>query len=213
MTMITIHGRTTSSNVQLVMWTVEELRLPHERLDVGGAFGGTKTPEYLAMNPNALVPVLQDGEMTLFESAAILRYLGARYGSEPFWPKDPGKRAALDQWAEWAKTTFTHAMIRMFTQLVRTRETERDAAAIESAADELARLAAIADKRIGEGPFLAGRDLTFADIPFSHLLYRYFTLPFERAATPHLDAYYKRLCERPAYARHVMVSYESLRVA
>lgn len=211
--MITIHGRTTSSNVQLVMWAVGELGLPHERLDVGGAFGGTKTPEYLAMNPNALVPVLQDGELTLFESAAILRYLGARYGNEPFWPRDAGKRAALDQWAEWSKTTFTPVMIRLFVQLVRTREADRDPAAIKSATEELARLAAMADSRIGDGPFLAGQDLTFADIAFGHLLYRYYTLAFERAATPHLDAYYKRLSGRPAFATHVMVSYESLRVA
>jgi glutathione S-transferase len=211
--MITIHGRTTSSNVQLVMWTIEELGLPHERLDVGGAFGGTKTPDYLAMNPNALVPVLQDGELTLFESAAILRYLGARYGSEPFWPEDPGKRAVLDQWAEWGKTTLTPAMTQMFGQLVRTREADRNPAAIAAATAELARLAAIADKRIGDGPFLAGGDFTFADIPFSHLLYRYFTLPFERVEAPHLEAYYRRLCERPAHAKHVMVSYDSLRVA
>jgi glutathione S-transferase len=211
MTMITVHGRTTSSNVQLVIWAIEELQLPYERLDVGGAFGGTKTPEYLAMNPNALVPVLQDGEVTLFESAAILRYLGARYGSEPFWPTDPGQRAVLDQWAEWAKTTFTPPMSQIFGQLVRTREADRNPAAIKGATAELARLAAIADKRIGEGPFLAGRDLAFADIPFSHLLYRYFTLPFERVDAPRLEAYYKRLCQRPAYASHVMVSYESLR--
>jgi glutathione S-transferase len=209
--MITIHGRATSSNVQLVMWAVGELGLPHRRLDVGGAFGGTKTPEYLAMNPNALVPVLQDGAVTLFESAAILRYLGARYGDETFWPRDAARRARLDQWAEWGRTSLTPAMGGIFTQLVRTPAARRNPAIVADASAELARLAAIADQRIGEGPYLAGETLTFADIPFAHLLYRYMTLPFERAATPHLDAYYARLAKRPAFAEHVMVSYEPLR--
>ena len=210
--MITVHGRTTSSNVQLVMWAVGELGLPHRRLDVGGSFGGTDTPEYRAMNPNGLVPVLQDGDVTLFESAAILRYLAARYGEESFWPKDPAKRAPLDQWAEWGKITFAPTVLRMFTQFVRVRDADRDPAVTTAIAKDIARLATILDERLGKGPSLAGQVLTFADITVGNLLYRYMTLPFERAQTPNLDAYYKRLTERPAFAEHVMVSYESLRV-
>ncbi|MGN6583661.1 MAG: glutathione S-transferase family protein [Rhizobiaceae bacterium] len=209
--MITVHGRTTSSNVQLVMWAIGELGLPHRRLDVGGSFGGTDTPEYRAMNPNGLVPVLQDGDVTLFESAAILRYLAARYGEESFWPKDPAKRAPLDQWAEWGKITFAPTVLRMFTQFVRVRDADRDPAVTTAIAKDIARLATILDERLGKGPYLAGQVLTFADITVGNLLYRYMTLPFEKAETPHLDAYYKRLTERPAYAERVMVSYESLR--
>ena len=209
--MITVHGRTTSSNVQLVMWAIGELGLPHRRLDVGGSFGGTDTPEYRAMNPNGLVPVLQDGDVTLFESAAILRYLAARYGKEDFWPKDPAKRAPLDQWAEWGKITFAPAVLRMFIQLVRVRGADRDPAVTAGIAKEIARLAAILDERLGKGSYLGGDTLAFADITVGNLLYRYMTLPFEKAETPNLDAYYKRLTERPAFAEHVMVSYESLR--
>jgi glutathione S-transferase len=211
--MITVHGRATSSNVQLAMWAVGELGLPHKRLDVGGSFGGTNTPDYLAMNPNGLVPTMEDGDVTLFESAAILRYLGAKYGEEPFWPKDAGRRARLDQWAEWGRSTLTPPMGQIFGHLVRTRESERNAAAIAGIAAQLKKLAGIADKRIGKGPYLAGADFTFADIPFGHLLYRYYTMPFEKTATPNLDAYYGRLQKRPAFAEHVMVSYEPLRVA
>jgi glutathione S-transferase len=209
--MITIHGRATSSNVQFVMWTVAELGLEHRRLDVGGHFGGTDTPEYRAMNPNGLVPVLQDGELALFESAAIMRYLAARYGKEDFWPKDPARRASLDQWAEWGKVTFAPAVLAIFIQLVRTREADRKPAAIATAAKDIGRLATILDERLGDGPYLNGAAFTFADIPAGSLLYRYMTLPFEKAETPNLDAYYKRLTERPAFAEHVMVSYESLR--
>ena len=209
--MITVHGRTTSSNVQIVMWAIGELGLPHRRLDVGGSFGGNNTPEYLAMNPNGLVPTIQDGDLTMFESAAILRYLGAKYGTEPFWPKEAGKRGRLDQWAEWGRTSFTPPMAQIFGQLVRTRESERNPATITSLESQLRRLAGIADKRIGDGPWLAGNEFTFADIPFAHQLYRYFTMAFDRADTPNLVAYYERLKGRPAFAGHVMVSYEPLR--
>ena len=211
--MMIVHGRATSANVQLVMWAIGELGLEHERRDVGGAFGGTTTPEFLAMNPNALVPVLQDGNVTMFESAAILRYLGARYGDEGFWPPDPGRRGRLDQWAEWAKITLGTQMITLFVQMIRTREADRKPDAIAAALAEMKRLARIADARIGAGPWLDGEAFTFADIGFGHQLYRYYTLPIERVPTPNLDAYYERLTRRPAYARHVMVSYDSMRVS
>jgi glutathione S-transferase len=210
--MITVHGRATSSNVQIVMWAIGELALPHRRLDVGGAFGGTDTPEYLAANPNGLVPAIQDGDVTLFESAAILRYLGAKYADEPFWPKDASKRARLDQWADWGRSTFTPPMGQIFGQLVRTRQSERNAATVASLEAQLRRIAGIADQRIGKGPWLAGADFTFADIPFGHQLHRYFTMAFDRAETPNLVAYYERLKGRPAFVEHAMVSYEPLRV-
>lgn len=209
--MIIVHGRASSSNVQIVMWAIAELGLEHRRLDVGHAFGGNDTPEFLAMNPNGLVPVIQDGDVTLFESAAILRYLGGLYGDENFWPTDPGRRARLDQWAEWTKTTFVPAITPLFRQLVRTREADRDQKVIASSAAEMKRLAQMADARIGDGPFLDGSILTFADIVFGHQLYRYFTMPFERADLPNLRAHYDRLSERPAFAKNVMVSYEALR--
>ncbi|TWG93386.1 glutathione S-transferase [Mesorhizobium sp. J18] len=209
--MITVHGRASSANVQIVMWTIAELGLPYRRIDVSGPYGGNDTPEFLAMNPNGLVPVIQDGDLTMFESAAIMRYLGATYGDDTFWPKDPSRRASLDMWAEWAKTTFVPAIVPIFSQMVRTREVDRNMALVENSAKQLAKVAKIADARIGNGPFLAGAALTFADIVFAHQLYRYFTLDFDRAETPNLEAYYERLAQRPAYAEHVMVSYEELR--
>ena len=209
--MLTIHGRATSSNVQLAMWTIGELGLAHERIDVGGPFGGTDTPEYGAMNPMRLVPVLKDGDLTVFESAAILRYLGAAYGDDTFWPRDPRRRAALDQWAEWVKTSLYAAITPVFIALVRTPPSRQDPAVIAAAARALAPLMQMLDARIGQGPWMGGSDFTFADISAGHYLHRYYTLPIERAETPALDAYYARLQERPAYVRHAMISYESLR--
>jgi glutathione S-transferase len=124
--MITIWGRNTSSNVQVAMWAIAELGLEHERIDWGGKFGGNDDPEYRAMNPNGLVPTVRDGDLVLWESPAILRYLGARYGGEGFWPADPAERARLDMWAEWAKTSICPPLIyQVFWQLVRTPEDQR----------------------------------------------------------------------------------------
>lgn len=210
--MLTIWGRNTSSNVQIVMWAVAELGLEHERIDWGGAFGGNDDPEYRRMNPNGLIPTIKDGDLVQWESAAILRYLAARYGDEAFWPADPAKRAPLDMWAEWIRTSFGPPLTQVFWQLVRTLAAERDRAGIDDGIAKLKGLAPLLDARLGAGPYLNGDKLCFADIMAGHLLYRYFTLDFERADTPNLAAYYKRLGERPAYREHVMVSYESLRV-
>ena len=213
MTQMIIHGRATSSNVQTVMWAVAELGLDHQRLDVGGAFGGTGTNEYRSLNPMGLVPTLQDGDVTLFESCAIVRYLAARYGDENFWPSDPVKRAVLDQWAEWAKGTFARAVVYdVFWTLIRTPSAERDMDALDAGIANASRLAKMLDQRLGAGPYLAGETLTFADIVAGHVLYRYYTLDFDRVDTPNLDAYYDGLIKRSAYAEHVMVDYSSLKV-
>lgn len=214
MIMLTIWGRNTSSNVQIVMWAVGELGLAHQRIDWGGKFGGNDDPDYRRMNPNGLIPTIRDGDTVVWESAAILRYLAARYGDEAFWPSDPAKRAPLDMWAEWIKTSFAPPLInQLFWQLIRTPAAQRDQAAIADGAAKLGRLAPTLDARLGAGPYLNGEQLSFADIMIGHTLYRYFTLDFARADTPNLAAYYERLQQRPAYREHVMVSYDSLRVA
>lgn len=211
--MITVWGRITSSNVQLVMQTLAELGLEAERIDAGGKFGGTDTAAFRAMNPNGLVPVLRDGDLVLFESAAILRYLAARYGDAAFWPTDPARRAELDVWAEWIKSTFQASFqYGVFWILVRTPRAARDPERLAASVAETARLAAMLDARLGAGPWLGGEDFTFADVMAGHLLYRYYTLEFDRAETPNLDAYYARLTARPAYRAAAMVSYEPLRV-
>ncbi|MEM7191070.1 MAG: glutathione S-transferase family protein [Pseudomonadota bacterium] len=208
--MLRIWGRTTSSNVQTVMWAVAELGLAHERVDWGGAFGGNDDPDYRTMNPNGLIPVLQDDETVIWESPAILRYLGATYGDEAFWPTDPSRRARLDMWAEWIKTSVSPEIIyKVFWNLV--RSTNPDPTVLAAGADALKVLMPRLDARLAEGDYLGGDDICFADIMAGHVLYRYMALDFDKAETPNLDAYYARLTGRPAYAEHVMVSYESLR--
>lgn len=210
--MITVWGRATSANVQTVMWAIAELGIECKRLDVGGPFGGTDTPEYVRMNPNKLVPTIQDGGLTMWESAAIVRYVAARYGDAAFWPTDPVQRAGIDQWAEWTKTTFGPALLGgLFAPLITVRAENRDTQALAAAATRIRGLATMIDARLADSAYLGGDRLAYGDCIFGTLLYRYFTLEFDRAETPHLRAYYDRLCERPAYAQHAMISYESMK--
>jgi glutathione S-transferase len=210
--MLKVLGRATSSNVQTVMWAIAELGLAVERQNIGLSHGGNDTAEFLRMNPNGLVPVLIDGDLTLFESAAILRYLAATYGDNLFYPKDTVKRAKLDVWAEWTKTTFYPVMIgQVFLPLVRQNPELVDRDALAVSIERLGELALILDKAVVGGTYSDGENLTFADIMVGHLLFRYFELDFEKPYTPNLAKYYENLKCRPAYREHVMVSYEPLR--
>ena len=210
--MITVWGRKTSSNVQAVMWALAELGISCERIDAGGAFGGTDTPEYRAMNPNGLVPTVRDRGVFLWESAAIVRYLGAAYGDEQFWPADPLKRATADKWSDWIKTSFGPAFLPgIFWPLVMLKPEQRDETAFAASVGRVKTFAAMLDARLAESAFIGGDAPCFADMIVGTPLYRYFTLDFPRADTPHLRAYYDRLTTRPAYAEHVMVPYDSLR--
>lgn len=211
--MLTIYGRATSSNVQLVMWAIGELGLDHERLDYGHVHGGLDTPEYGALNPHRAVPTLRDGDLVVWESCAILRYLGARYGNGgAFWPADPGARAGVDMWAEWAKLALCNGFTRpIFWARVRTAARDRDEAALTRAiAGFEAALDRLEDQLAGRR-FIIGDDLSAADIVAGHLLFRWFDIDVPRRPRVHIERYYDTLKTRPAYREHVMVDYAPLR--
>ncbi|TPE50443.1 glutathione S-transferase family protein [Amaricoccus solimangrovi] len=210
---ITILGRATSMNVQAVLWGLDELGLAFERRDYGHHFGGTDTPEFRAMNPNGLVPVMTDGEVTMFESGAILRYLAARHGRAPFWPHDPVKRAPVEMWAEWGKVTMqAHFTAPIFYPLYFVRAEHRNAAAVEAALRTFDADLAILEEQLGDRPYVTGDHFTLADIMIGQSLYRYFTMDIHREHRPVLSAYYSRLTDRPGYQRRVMLDYSSLKV-
>ncbi len=212
--MLTIWGRTTSSNVQALMWCVGELGLQYERHDAGHRYGGTDTPAFRAMNPNGTVPVLRDGdEEPLWETGAILRYLAACYGADPFWPGDPASRAAVDKWAEWAKLNATLGFTApVFWRVVRTAPADQDHAAISQAVVAFGRVLDIAEAQLARHTSLAGPEFTLADVQLGHLLFRYYDIGIHRRDHPALRCYYDALTTRPAFREHVMVSYEQLRV-
>ena len=212
MTLITVYGRATSSNVQAVMWGIVELGLNYQRLDYGHIYGGLYTPEFTALSPHAQVPVIKDGDLTVWESCAILRYLGARYGSGPFWPSDPVERAPVDMWAEWGKTSFCTALTGpIFWPRVRTAAKDRDEAALSAAIETFETRLDILDGQLRKHSHVVSEDFTLADIVIGHVLYRWFDIDITRRARPLTEAYHQRLQARPAYRDHVMVSYDPLR--
>lgn len=211
---LTIYGRATSSNVQLVMWTVAELGLSYDRLDYGHAFGGLDRADYLAMNPHSKVPTLRDGDLVIWESCAIMRYLAATYGDGgAFWPADPVARARVDMWAEWGKNEMAQGFtVPIFWSRVRTAQAKRDEAALARAVAGFEALLAVLERQLEGRDYVAGDSLTAADITIGHLLYRWFDIDVPRAPRPNVEAYYQRLTERAAYREHVMVDYGVLRV-
>jgi glutathione S-transferase len=195
--MLKIWGRLSSVNVQKVVWCADELGLAYTRLDVGGSFGGNDTPEYLAMNPNGLVPVIDDGGFILYESNAIVRYLAARDPGHALWPEDVRKKADADRWMEWQATSYTPAMGPIFWQLVRTPTGKRDPAAIEASRVKTETLAALLDAHLSQSQFLAGYGFTVADIVVGCATHRWLNLPTRIERRPHLERWYAELKSRP----------------
>lgn len=207
--MLEIWGRRNSSNVMSVMWAVGELDLPYRRHNVGGTFGGNDDPAFRALNPNGLVPALDDGGKVLWESNAIVRYLSQVYGTGALWPGNPYQRAVADQWMDWAKTTFYPAFIPVFAGLIRTPPEAQDHDAIARAIQVSGTVLSAPETRLSSQPWLGGDAFTMGDIPLGALIHRYFTLPIDRPALPALEDWYERLRERPAYRRHAMIPYGS----
>lgn len=212
--MLKVWGRQSSSNVQSLLWCLDELKLDFERVDAGFTYGLVDTDEFQAINPNGTVPVLQDGKNSaIWETGAILRYLAATYGDDDFWPKDPAARAQIDKWAEWAKLNIAAKFTRpIFWELVRIAPSQQDPIAVEKALKILNKFLGVADQQLAEKPFLAGEHFTLADIQFGHCLYRYFDMDMQRQEFVHVERYYQQLTEREAFRKHVMFSYEELRV-
>ena len=198
-----IWGRTNSNNVKKALWCAEEIGLDYERIDAGGVFGVVGTDAYHALNPNRLVPALEDGDMVLWESNTIVRYLAARYDEGGLWDRDPQRRALGDRWTDWSTTTLFPSVAPAFLGLIRTPPENRDPAAIEASRLKTAEVLAIPEKTLATQPFLSGERLGFGDIPAGVVIHLWFSLPIERPDFPHVRAWYDRLCEREPYRKVV----------
>jgi glutathione S-transferase len=205
MEMLKIWGRANSINVQKVLWAADELGLKFERVDAGGAFGVTDTPQYLAMNPNKVVPTIQDGDVTIWESNSIVRYLGATYGAGKLWPADPKVRALADRWMDWQLSTISEPMRIAFWGLVRTPPEKRDMAAIGAAVKQAGELLRRLDDWLAGKRYVAGAEFSIGDIPVGCFAYRWYALPIERPELANLRGWYERLRERAPYMKHVAV--------
>jgi glutathione S-transferase len=203
--MIKMWGRNTSSNVQKAMWAVGELGLECERIDIGGPFGKNKEPKYLSMNPNGLVPTLEEEDgFLLWESNSVVRYLAGKHDkSGVLEPRDARQRALASQWMDWQLSVLGPAITPVFWGLIRTPEDKRDMVAIKAGQDKTVVAMQIMDAQLGKTKFMAGDAFSYGDIPVGVMCYRYMQLVPDRPATPNLDRWYAAISGRKAFRDHV----------
>lgn len=201
--MLKILGRSSSINVRKVLWTCDELDLRYAQEAYGSGFAPTNTPEFKALNPNALVPVLIDDAFVLWESNAICRYLAAREQRTDLLPADVRERALVEQWMDWQATELNAAWRYAFMARVRRSAAHADPAAIETSIAAWNAAMGIVDARLARtGAYVAGTTFTLADVVIGLSTHRFLLTPMQRARLPALEAYYARLRERPAFRRN-----------
>jgi glutathione S-transferase len=202
--MLKIWGRKNSINVQKVLWCAGELGLKYDRVDVGLQFGGNHEPWYLAMNPNAVVPTIDDDGFILWESNTIVRYLSAKFGSGKLYPADLRTRADAERWMDWSTSTLYSDMRNVFWQLVRTPPDKRDNALVERSRKAAGEIWGRLEHYLESRAYVAGAEFTMGDIPVGVWAYRWYAMPIERPELRQLKAWYERLTQRAAFREHVM---------
>lgn len=196
--MLKLWGRISSINVRKVVFTAQLLELPFEHPDAHTPFGTASTPAYLARNPNALVPVLEHDGFVLWESNVIVRYLCAQHPQAGLYPQDMRTRFDAERWMDWQQTTLNNAGRDAFIQLFRTPPEQRNPQAISRSQAATEPLLALLDAHLAQRPFMAGEQLTMADIPIACEMHRWWGLPLDHAEHPHLRRWYQGLLARPA---------------
>jgi glutathione S-transferase len=189
--MLKILGRITSINVRKVVLTAQWLGIPFDRSDAGLHFGVNNTPEYLALNPNGLVPLLDDDGFTLWESNVIVRYLCAKHALGTLYPVALPARFDAERWMDWQQTTLNPAGRPAFIQLFRTPVDQRDAKALEKSLAAVASLMQVLDTRLADRAYVTGSEFTMADVPLACEVHRWQHLPIDRPALPHLERWFQ----------------------
>ena len=203
--MLKLWGRINSINVQKVLWALEELKVPCERVDAGLQYGVVNEPFYRKMNPNGRVPTIEDDGLVLWESNAIVRYLSAKHGAGTLWPSDARQRADADRWMDWATSTVAPALTPVFWGLVRTPPEKRDRKAIDDGIEKAAQAFQVLEQSLEARDYAGGKAFTMGDIPLGVFVYRWSALEIRRPKLQRVEAYYARLQQRPAYKKHVML--------
>jgi glutathione S-transferase len=201
--MLKIWGRANSSNVKKVTWLCEEIGLPYERIDAGLNFGVVNTPEYRKLNPNGLVPTIDDEGFILWESNAIVRYLAARHAAGTICPADLKVRADAERWMDWSSTTLAPAFIPVFLALVRTSPEKRNLQAIEDGKKKTDDVLGRLDGALAGRKFLIGDQFGMADIALGPVVYLVQKVYPEHPNFANFDAWYARVSARPAFQKVV----------
>jgi len=201
--MIRVWGRRSSSNVQKVLWTLGELDLPFKRETVGGSFGGNREADFLRMNPNGLIPVILDGDVTMFESNAIVRYLSARYRAGVLRPTEPKALALAEQWMEWQQSTFSPPVSTIFWNMARVPAAQKNTAAIADAEKQARSALLIADQHLSKHDWFAGDSFSFGDIVMGVMYWRYLGVTTAVLDVPHLQDWCEAIKKREAFRQHI----------
>jgi len=200
--MLKIWGREDSLNVQKVMLCVRELGLPFEQINAGRQWGILNEPWYLAMNPNGMIPTIDDDGFVLWESNAIVKYLCAKHSAGNLSPTDPKEYADADRWMSWQGSSLGVTMRQILLNLVRTEKDQRNEKFIQGLIETTTKHWIIMNQRLAGRDYMMGARFTMVDIVFAPHVYRWFAYPMKRPDLPHLEAWYKRLCQRPHYNPH-----------
>jgi glutathione S-transferase len=206
-----LYGRNCALNVQKVMWLLEELHLPYTQHEVGGPFGGLDNPTFRALNPLGKVPVLIEDNRAIWESHTILRYLAANYGSGQWWPSCPYERSLFERWQDWMQVSFQPAFMTLFWGYYRQPEADRNADQIAAGLTQCQECLRLLDEHLANQSFLAGEQLSLADISTGVVFYRLTTQGIDIRLGIHVARWYKRLQVRDAYQKAVMTDYSTLK--
>jgi glutathione S-transferase len=197
--MITLYG-ISASRAFRNLWLLEELGLDYRHEPVGFRNGETETPEMLAINPNGHIPVMSDGELTLYESMAINLYLASRYGADsPLWPSDPGKLGLIYQWSFWV---MTEVELPLLTVLMHKRvmpEDKRDPEKVTRNTGILKKPFAVLEQQLAKGDFLLGDAFTVADLNVAAVISWARAARMDLSDYPKLTAWVKACMARPAF--------------
>ncbi len=203
--MISLLGKLSSINVRKVAWTCDELGLPFVREDWGSGFRDTHVSDYVALNPNALVPVIRDGDFVLWESNTIIRYLANRYGAH-LYPTEPMARARVDQWLDWQATNLNTAWRYAFPALARNSPDNDPVRVAESVKAWNDAIGILDGQLTRTGSHVAGDVFSLADIAIGLSVHRWLKTPMVHSEWPAAMAYYERLKQRPAFLPYALDS-------
>jgi glutathione S-transferase len=201
--MLQLLGKSSSINVRKVLWTCAEMNLAHEQEPWGSGFRSTDTAEFLALNPNATVPVIRDDGFVLWESNTICRYLATKHGRSDLLPVAATDRARVEQWMDWQATELNNAWRYAFMALVRLSPNHTDAQATAASVRHWNHHMTLLDHQLRKtGAFVTGPVFTLADIVLGLSVNRWLMTPMQRPPLAAVAAYDERLRERPGYLAH-----------
>jgi len=207
---VQILGRTTSFNVQKVLWLLDELNLSYEHIELGGRFGGLDSDKFIKLNPMQKVPLLMDGEKVIWESHTILRYLAACYGKEKWGSNCPYERSLYERWLDWSQVIFQLAFMGVFWGYYRMPPSKRNMIAINHDLDKCVECLNILEQQLSNTDYLIGSSISLADISIGAILFRLTELGLEVELPTNVTKWYEKLRKRPGYQKWVMSDFSEL---